>query len=387
MASKREKNKAAIPYDEQKHTVITGLGLSGGVLILSTAFWENAKDVASILATGCSPTQLLQLEHLAVDNPSKKLFDAIHTLCLNFTTLSLCGPHLAFAYESTNKEYKTPGSMLLRLILNKVASFQGGRGNVSVEAAYCGDGSRKLNTVEKRKVERIRNGSMGLATARDLVKKLDPNRAFDDRAQYMDCLAALVVLYPKEVKKTHTSGRNLKELLASSCHPDRLEYMLNEARFVRKLSASEREVFQRGVCGNEAFHLEMKNTFTGQSMHPAVLDMKLEHVQVRKLLAHNVALYHPTVKPMGEIEVVHRRVASLDPWIQSGSWTTWCNEVPEQKRGRTPMKVLERAVQSKQLHDWSVKNKAQPSKAMKAGTKIFKSSIFTKAKQHFKLRR
>ena len=32
--------------------------------------------------------------------------------------------------------------------------------------------------------------------------------------------------------------------------------MLNEARFVRKLSSAERDVFQSGVCGNEAFHLD-----------------------------------------------------------------------------------------------------------------------------------
>ena len=51
------------------------------------------------------------------------------------------------------------------------------------------------------------------------------------------------------------------------------------------------------------------------------------------------------------------------------------------------MKALDRAAQSKRLHDWSVKSKSQPNKAMKTGTKTVKTSIFKKAKQHFKLRR
>ena len=143
-------------------------------------------------------------------------------------------------------------------------------------------------------------------------------------------------------------------------------------------------MFQRGVCGNEAFHLETKNTFTGQRMHPAILDMKLEHLQFRKLLAHNVALYHPTVKPMNEIENVHRRISSLDPWLPSGSWAKWCPEASIKERGAIPMKALERIAQSKQLREWSTKSKANPNTAMKT---VMKTSLFKKAKQHFKLRR
>ena len=111
--------------------------------------------------------------------------------------------------------------------------------------------------------------------------------------------------------------------------------MFNETRFARKPPKVEQALFQSGVCGNEAFHRETKNTFNGQSMHLATLDMKLEHLQVRKLLAHNIALYHPTVHWMSEQEVVQRRVPSMDLWPTSWG-EEWCSGAGVLSRGRIP---------------------------------------------------
>ena len=390
LASKIEKAKHATPLKHQKHTLLTGLGLSGAVLILKTAYWENTPDIMSIILATCTPSQLLQIVHFAFDTPSKKLYDALKAACANFVYLSLCVPHLAFVYEAANWEKSSPGSLFLRCILKKVTSITGSHTNVSTQSAYCGDGDRELTIVEKAKVRRVQFGTMGLQAARKLQKNLDSTRAFDSRGQYMDCLAALVVLYPDEVKKTHSSQRKLKDILATSCYPDRLEYMLNEARFVRKLPAAQREYFQSGVCGNEAFHRETANMFNGLSMHPATLDMKLEHLQTRKLLAHNVALYHPTVKPMTEVEVVHRRVSSLDPWLHPNTWEKWCDASDVRQRGHTPPQMLEHAAQKARLRDWTAQTKAtepHTAKSMKAMKKLTKSSIFGKSKKHDKLRR
>ena len=178
------------------------------------------------------------------------------------------------------------------------------------------------------------------------------------------------------------SGRAIKELLATSCMLDRIEYMLNEARFLHTLSPAECESFQRGVCGNESFHLEVKHAFNGQSMHPAVLDMKKDHLQMRKLLAHNVAVYWPTVKPMDELEIVHQRVASFDPWKEPDSWAKFCN----QRKGNIKSKTIkERDLQQQRLSKWRVATKTKHTMARM--NKWMKYSVFNKPKGNAILRR
>ena len=101
LASKREKASHATPPTEQKGTLLTGLGLTGAVIILKTARSEGSVQVAEVLSTECTPSQLFDVEHVAVDNPSEALFDELKdpSCCVNLRVMSLCMPHLAFAYE------------------------------------------------------------------------------------------------------------------------------------------------------------------------------------------------------------------------------------------------------------------------------------------------
>ena len=59
LASTQMRSQQAVPIHAQEHTVLTGLGLSGAVLVLKTALSENAVDVAHILDQGLSPSQKL----------------------------------------------------------------------------------------------------------------------------------------------------------------------------------------------------------------------------------------------------------------------------------------------------------------------------------------
>ena len=93
LAPRAAKADHAVPVSEQKYTLITGLGLTGAVLIMRTARWEKPTDVEAVLVSECTPSQLLEIEHLAVDNPSRKLFLRIRLHCENFTTLSCCIRH------------------------------------------------------------------------------------------------------------------------------------------------------------------------------------------------------------------------------------------------------------------------------------------------------
>ena len=234
-------------------------------------------------------------------------------------------------------------------------------------------------------MDRIRNQSMTRATASKIKDELNPNVAFKSRSEYIDSLAALAKLFPKEVKKKpFGSKRKLKDILASSCEPGRLEFMFNESRFVRTLTEQEQDLFQSGVCGNEAFHLETKNTFNNMSLHPAVLDMKLEHLQTSKLLAHNSTLYHTAICQMDEQEVLYRRVASVQTLTSESKWANWCNsQTPG--RGNVPLRGQQKKAQVTRLAKWAAQQRAAAMKAMKVmksmkARRVMKTSIFRRGR-------
>ena len=136
--------------------------------------------------------------------------------------------------------------------------------------------------------------------------------------------------------------------------------MFNEARFFRTLTAKEREAFQSGVCGNEALHNELKDAVYHCAMHPETLNMKLDIFKIKKLLLHNTMVYHPTLRPMTtQLEVLSRRVASLDFWPGDASWTSWCAASNVRRRGLIPVRGVARALESARLRQWIGANRSK----------------------------
>ena len=343
------------PLQDQRFTLLTGLGLSGAIVMLHMAPSEASSHVVSAMVSDLSTSQLLQVRHVAVDDPSPKLQADVQEVCPNLRCLSLCIPHLAFVYESASWEHKTPGSRFLRRILLKVACVRGPQPNVSTQPLYVGGGT--LTRAEQIKVDHIRKGDLGERKATRLLRDINTTNALRDRGEYIDLLGALATLYPQEMAKRTTSGRNLRSILVTSCSPDRLEFMFNEGRFKRTMTAHEQALFQTGVCGNEAFHREVKDTLSHVSMHPSVLDMKLSYLKIRKLLAHNSALYHQTIRRMEEPEVLARRVAMIDLW-PGKAWIKWCGPSDTHGRGQFPATTAQRWAESKRLREWKASMKS-----------------------------
>ena len=157
--------------------------------------------------------------------------------------------------------------------------------------------------------------------------------------------------------------------------------MLNEGRYLHTLAPKMRKLFQCGVTGNEAFHLEVKNTFAHVKMHPAVRDMKLQHLQIRKLIAHNSSLYHSTLRHMEELEVLNRRAASLKLWGSVAKEAGWFNATQYEGRGNTPQAGCSRIVQSSRLRAWTKKNKIKKVKTNAMKVQAMKVSVFRRAKK------
>ena len=99
--------------------VLSVRGRTGAVLGLEPAAGESSQDISMCL-TKCLPEAgLLQVEHIASDSPSTKLFRALKEVCINLEGLSLDPTHAAMRYEQALGAKKSRGSHLLRSFMTK----------------------------------------------------------------------------------------------------------------------------------------------------------------------------------------------------------------------------------------------------------------------------
>ena len=130
-ATNEEKKAAAVPLDEQKHSTLVGIGITGALLFIESMSWEKAKDILTVFTNSLTWSQLASVEHAAADDVSAKLFRMFRESCPNFKVLSLDGGHLPIKYEASCGEKVTGGSKYLRRIMLKVRQMSGSRLNVS----------------------------------------------------------------------------------------------------------------------------------------------------------------------------------------------------------------------------------------------------------------
>ena len=99
--------------------VLSVRGRTGAVIGLEPAAGESSQDISMCL-TKCLPEAgLLQVEHIASDSPSTKLFRALKEICINLEGLSLDPTHAAMRYEQALGGKKSRGSHLLRSFMTK----------------------------------------------------------------------------------------------------------------------------------------------------------------------------------------------------------------------------------------------------------------------------
>ncbi len=181
-------------------------------------------------------------------------------------------------------------------------------------------------------LECIRRGGMAPARAKRTLEGIDGDVPFYAPVQFMQCIAALVALFPQEVGKLTTSGKPLRHLLWNASRPGRLQWMMNAIRFRHSAPKRMLTLLASGTTSNEALHAEINRWFDrSQAMHQATLVLKLHILKVGKLIAHNQALYRPASKQMDQGVVLARKLGSMRLW-STRTWHAWCKSMV-QRRG------------------------------------------------------
>ena len=107
---------------------------------------------------------------------------------------------------------------MLKQIMAKFNVRQPGLDATSWGEIYCGGEVPEDSAVEEDYMRQITGRTMSAAAAAPRKDRLTPRLPYYRREQFMADIAALVVLFPNEVKtQTKMQGRRLYMVLASQC--------------------------------------------------------------------------------------------------------------------------------------------------------------------------
>jgi len=128
------------------------------------------------------------------------------------------------------------------------------------------------------------------------------------------------------------SNREVRQLLWTATVPAKIEWLLNNTRARQSVEPSRLGLLARGTMANEALHAELNGWFRQiQQLHQSTLELKLRVLTLRKQLAHNSAMFHPTLKQMPANVVLAATLGA--PLWEDEAWREWCETL--QTGGRT----------------------------------------------------
>ena len=320
--SKSERAEAAIPEEEIFRRVITVRGRTGAVVTMFPSYGEGATDIRKGLVDYLPGNALEQVEFVATDAPSKRLYEVLKEGLPNLQALALDPVHLAMHYESASARRKTLGSTALRRALAKFSCCQGGRMEDNWGDFFTGEVAVRLTAHESTLRSQILDGSMAKFKAERLLCNYDSSFPWVCRADFIEFLAALSAVHRSETAKKTDDGKTLAHLLHQAADGERLEWLFNNIRIRARLSVAEKLLLPVGTTSNESLHAEINAWFRQtQGIHQSTLKLKLGILTLSKLLSHNAALYSPTARQMLSSQVLARRIGS-GLWSQE-DWNAW----------------------------------------------------------------
>ena len=105
-----------------------------------------------------------------------------------------------------------------------------------------------------------------------------------------------------------------------------MEWYFNNQRFRHWLPDCYLQLLGAGTGANESIHHEINMVSKNQpEWFATTAELQLGTTKVAKNVAHNSAMYHPTLRQMNPSMVLHRRVASIG--ITESAWVAFCQQL------------------------------------------------------------
>ncbi|CAE7650574.1 unnamed protein product [Symbiodinium sp. CCMP2592] len=332
-APKAARNAAPFPDATAWRRLLTARGRTGAVLLMVPLATEKAEHVVEQFQLSFSAAALAQVEYLATDQPSPKLFSMLQSICTSLKCVALDPIHLAIVYEYAHWNKRTAGSRMLRSLVRKVLAIDTSKAAEDWGVIFTGSNPTPLSQEEQCARDHIWHQSMPKAEAEAYMLSLCTDVPFYNRCEFIRGLAALCSLKPEEVgRKVTGANKEVFKILWSAAAPDRLEWLWNNLRLRHGMTVLERAFLPSGTSSNEALHAEINAWLrTANSLHRSTLLLKLRLMRYRKLVAHHVAMCFPFVRVTAEGVILSRALAK--PLWSEASWLGWCDEQKDDGKG------------------------------------------------------
>ena len=184
------RNEACFGDTEALRRVLTVRGCTRAVLAMQLIKGEEALEVAQALQRSMSTLGCAQVLYVMSDSPSSKLLRALQPVSPNLRGLALDPVHTAIVYEYAQWRRRTPGSKLLRELLNKVVQHDPEKAMASWRCLYDGIEAEPLTRQEEKWREQILNWTHPKAYAERVVGNLKPNLPVYTRVSFIEAIAA-----------------------------------------------------------------------------------------------------------------------------------------------------------------------------------------------------
>ena len=265
---------------------------------------EASSAVASVFEQELLLSARKQVEHIASDSPSELLFAALKQAMPNLKSMGLDACHICMVYEQAHWHKKTNGSQLLRVIMNKFSKHDSTKELDDWGPFFNGIDVPSETKEETRCIEQMKAGDISKAMAKRIVNKIDPEKPWMARIDFIEAISATIALYADEVKQRTPTGKTLRHHLVNIALPTRIEWLLNDTRFRHTCSRKDLVLMPSGTTSNESLHAEMNSWFHEiQTVYKPQLELKLQIFRLAKLLSHNSALLRPLHKQATQKEV------------------------------------------------------------------------------------
>jgi hypothetical protein len=294
------------------------------VLAMSPIKSESCKDVKDFFLDKISCDVRAQVEWLATDCPSGSLFAELSEVLPSLRAVYLDEVHLCIVWQIAFWRKSSPGQQALRRVQAKFNRVDHSTPSSQWGSLFTGKEDVSYNRAEEEMRNLIMSGGMTLQRAACVLNQLEDNKPWCCKLDYVRALAAIAAAFPLEMcRKTYVQGRTIGHILWCAAAPDKVAWQWNAIIVRRSLPQAWMTLLPAGTTSNESLHAELNSWWKNSPVqYPTTLELHLSVGHVGKLLAHNAALYHPTLRQVGHDQVLALALRSVQ--YHKPEWLLWC---------------------------------------------------------------
>jgi len=322
--TKEQRAQYLVGDSEAKRRILTIRGRTGGVLVMNPVLSEASEHIKDLLFAEVPGSVRLQVEFVASDQPSAALYDHLKLVCPSLRAVYLDEVHLCIVWNLAFWRKSSPGQKVLRRVQ---AKFNRVDMDTPVEhwgSLYTGHEEVVYSAAEEDMRNLIMSGGMSPQRAASVLNHLEDEKPWYCRLDYIRALAAIAAAFPQEMaRKTYVLGRSVGHILWCAAAPEKVSWLFNALIVRRSLPKTWMTLLPSGTTSNESLHAELNRWWRNSpEQFPTTLELHLRVGHLGKLLAHNSALYSPTLRQVPHDQVLALAVRGVSFGEQG--WRSWC---------------------------------------------------------------